>query len=101
MEHALRCAPDECVGLLIGLDLGDEVLDFVPLSNVHCVPRHGFALDSLEVARHLHRGVVGLYHSHPGQDPNPSCWDLIPEGWHYWIVDPLGGRWYQRVAGRQ
>jgi len=97
MEHASRRAPEECVGLLIGLALGDEVSDFVPLSNVHPVPRHGFALEPAEVARHFHRGVVGLYHSHPGQDPQPSRWDEIPESWHYWIVDPVGQRWYRKL----
>ena len=92
MEHAARCAPEECVGLL----LGNEVDDFVPLLNVHRCPRQGFALDEAEVALHLHRGVVGLYHSHPGQEPRISGRDDWAGFQHYWVVDPISGRWAYR-----
>ncbi|MFN8611004.1 MAG: hypothetical protein U0931_25910 [Vulcanimicrobiota bacterium] len=71
---------------------GNEVLDFVPLLNVHACPIHGFALDESEVARHLGRGVVGLYHSHPGQDPCLSLYDRSDGFEHYWVVDPLSQR---------
>lgn len=94
MEHAHRCAPQECVGLLIGQ--GNEVSDFVPLLNVHICPEHGFALDEAEVAGHLGRGVVGLYHSHPGQEPRISKLDQVAGFEHYWVVDPISQRWAYR-----
>ncbi|MBS2035114.1 Mov34/MPN/PAD-1 family protein [bacterium] len=82
------------MGLLIGE--GNEVLDFVPLSNVHPCPTQAFALDEAELARHLGRGVVGLYHSHPGQEPRISTLDRFEGFVHYWVVDPVSQRWTYR-----
>lgn len=73
----------------------DEVSDFIPLSNVHPAPRQAFALDEAEVARFLHRGVVGVYHSHPDGTGELSLWD---DAWGfevYWIVDSLNGKIYE------
>ncbi|MCW5870887.1 MAG: Mov34/MPN/PAD-1 family protein, partial [Candidatus Eremiobacteraeota bacterium] len=86
--------PEECVGLLIGE--GDEVFNFIPLSNVHPAPRQGFALAEAEVALHLGKGVVGLYHSHPGGGGGePSVLDDLAGFCFYWIVDPLNGKIYE------
>ena len=88
MAHALRTAPEECVGLLLG---GDTVADFAPLTNVSPNARQGFELDPREVARVLSQSlpVIGLYHSHPGPSVWPSFQDkaqALPKDWHYWIV---------------
>ena len=88
LEHARRDFPNECVGLLLG---GEQVEDFLPLSNLHPNPRQGFRLDPLEVALHLGKGVVGLYHSHPNGGGEPSSLDDASGFDFYWIVDPLGG----------
>ena len=100
MAHALRCSPEECVGLLLG---EDEIRDIWPLTNVSTSPTHGFGLDPVEVARVLSQSlpVVGLYHSHPGQRPYPSERDsleFLPCGWHYWIVGE--GYWYREQLER-
>lgn len=95
MEHALRCVPEECVGLLVGSGTRDEVLDFIPLSNVHRAPRQGFSVDEAEVALHLGKGVVGLYHSHPGGGGELSVLDDRAGFTYYWVVDPLNGKIYE------
>ena len=103
IEHALRCFPEECVGLLIGsggdrpqdFQMRDEVSGFIPLSNVHPAPRQGFALDETEVALHVGKGVVGLYHSHPNGGGEPSLRDDATGFEFYWIVDPLNGKIYE------
>lgn len=89
LEHAQRTFPEECVGLLIGRD---QVEDFIPLRNLHPNPRQGFRLDPSEVAVHLGKGVVGLYHSHPRGGTEPSCLDDVTGFEFYWIVDPQSGR---------
>lgn len=92
LEHARRSSPEECVGLLIGKE---KIEDFIPLRNLHPAPRQGYLLDSAEVAKHLGRGIVGLYHSHPAGGGQASCLD-DPSGFeHYWIVDPLNGKIYE------
>lgn len=90
VAHARRCDPCECVGLLLPQGT-------LPLTNVARDPHREFALDPLEVARALSQGVpvLGLYHSHPQGDLQPSgrdhCGWLSP-GWKYWICDPRSGR---------
>ncbi|MBN9420690.1 hypothetical protein ABS71_16750 [bacterium SCN 62-11] len=88
LEHARRALPEECVGLLLGRE---QVEDFVPLRNLHPAPHQGFCLDAAEVALHLSKGVIGLYHSHPNGGGEPSCFDEVKGFEFYWIVDPRAG----------
>ena len=92
IEHARACRPGECVGLLIGRD---EVDDFIPLCNVHPVPQQAFALDEAEVALHVGKGVVGLYHSHPNGGGKLSVWDDASGFEFYWIIEPASGKIFE------
>lgn len=75
-----------------GLVLDDWT--FYAIRNVHPRPERNFQfciadLDTFIKVSHIDR-VIGIYHSHPSNDPNPSADDMAGkpdmEGLRYWIV---------------
>jgi len=79
---ARRAYPEECCGLLVGVDEADSrlVKRVVPMTNVAPLAerRRSFKLDPLammDVERSLDGSglrVVGIYHSHPDHPARPS-----------------------------
>jgi proteasome lid subunit RPN8/RPN11 len=95
--HALRDAPNECCGLLVGTDhLIDEA---VPARNVVAHPSR-YQIDPqqhIDLNRRLRgtaRSVIGAYHSHPRSEATPSPRDLQEA--HYpefiWLIVSLAGK---------
>ena len=79
--HARACAPEECCGLLGGIE--SEVASVHPLTNVareplktyEAAPRELF--DAQRLMRARGETVLGVYHSHPrSRDPVPSPTDV-------------------------
>lgn len=99
VTHARREAPRECCGLLIGQK--DRVQFALALPNVASRALTRFRIDDrqhIEIRRWLRRvqpplEIVGVYHSHPEGDAQPSASDR--EEWHYpdwlYVVVGLGG----------
>jgi len=77
--EALRAAPRECCGLLLGQ--GDRIDMALPAANVSPEPELRFEVDPLALlaAHKAARGggpqVLGYYHSHPSGHPVPSATD--------------------------
>jgi proteasome lid subunit RPN8/RPN11 len=107
--QALREAPNECCGLLVGT--GDLVDEAVPTRNVLSQPSRyqidpGQHIDLNRRLRGTGRSVIGAYHSHPRNEAVPSPRDLVEA--HYpefaWLIVSLAGdrpefRAYRIVAG--
>ena len=103
-RHGESTYPEECGGLLLGLDDGSvrEIREALPLENVRKDSRHNrVELDPLSYARAEKEasrrglGVWGYYHSHPDHPAVPSTFDLEHAPfieWSYIIVSVLGGR---------
>lgn len=79
--HARRCAPEECCGLLGGVER--EAASVYPLTNVarepsktyEAAPRELF--DAQRLLRERGETLLAIYHSHPrSQDPEPSTADV-------------------------
>jgi len=79
--HALACTPEECCGLLGGVER--EVASVYPLKNVareplktyEAAPRELFGAQRL--MRERGETLLAIYHSHPrSQDPEPSATDV-------------------------
>lgn len=99
-EAALRY-PEECCGLLVGVEGSPaRVTRVIPSQNVHPDPSRRFTLDP---ATHLRaeleaRGsglaVLGFYHSHPDGSASPSGVDAeeAHAGSCHWILSVPGGR---------
>jgi proteasome lid subunit RPN8/RPN11 len=111
VAHARAAAPLECCGLLVGTP--GHIDESVPTANVDANPAR-FQVDPaahIELNRSLRgsdRAVVGVYHSHPATEADPSPSDiteaLYPE-FVYVIVslaDRSGPsiRAYRIVSGR-
>ena len=102
-RHGESTYPEECGGLLLGLDDGTvrEIREALPLENVRKDSRHNrVELDPLSYARAEKEasrrglGVWGYYHSHPDHPAVPSTFDLEHAPfveWSYIIVSVLGG----------
>lgn len=84
-RHGEATYPEECGGLLLGLDDGTtrEITEALPLENVRKESRHNrVELDPLSYARAEREasrrglGVWGYYHSHPDHPAVPSAFDL-------------------------
>lgn len=67
--------------------------DIVPCDNVSPFARKMFEIDpafQLELVKTQRNNILGIYHSHPGQNPRPSITDV--NGWpsfpnaRYWTV---------------
>ena len=112
-QHAVRKYPNECCGVLLGSAEGEakQVREVVPLRNLRSDPkrseellpltdpeheseRNRYLIDPIDLlrvikdARSRRLEVVGYYHSHPDQPPQPSAHDraLAWPGYSYLIV---------------
>ena len=80
LEHAHNELPNECVGLLFGIQ--ETIQRRVPLTNISSHPEtHYFAspeelLIALQGADERGETLLALYHSHPHGPPTPSATDL-------------------------
>ena len=84
-REGVAAYPNECCGILIGRDVGDEriVESLVPMKNVFDAAEqyHRFSIDSLaliradEDASKAGQAVLGFYHSHPDHPAKPSEYD--------------------------
>jgi len=115
LDHA-GSSRDEVCGLLLGKgdDQGGRVTAVRPCANVSDTPARRFELDpaALIGAWRAARGggprVIGLYHSHPTGDPQPSITDAreAPADGAIWMIASGGeiAAWraveHGRVHGR-
>ena len=78
--HCVRARPEEACGLLVGA--GDRIARAEPAENVAEDRLRRFEVDPrllLRLHRELRGGpeqVLGVYHSHPQGQPEPSATDL-------------------------
>ncbi len=105
--EAVRAAPMECCGLLLGR--GSKVEEARPVANIAADPLRHFEIDpvALFAAHRAERSggppLVGYYHSHPGGHPLPSAtdcahasgdervWAIVAEGQvTFWRDGPAG-----------
>lgn len=95
-SHALRDAPRECCGFLLGT--GNRVIYALAASNASRTPLTRYEVDSREhiaVRRLLRRlapplTILGVYHSHPRGPAAPSSSDVrkaYVREWTHVIVD--------------
>jgi len=90
--HAVRAAPEECCGILLGQ--GALIERAVPAANVHPTPRSHFEIDPqalIDAYRAARAGgpeVIGYYHSHPRGPAAPSTTDraLAPGDGRVWAI---------------
>ncbi len=85
MAHARESAPRECCGLLFG---DGEVVDrLVRGRNVHPTPETRYEIDPAQLRVALLSGddsdryLVGIYHSHPATEAEPSHTDVTNARW--------------------
>ncbi|QGG95770.1 Mov34/MPN/PAD-1 family protein [Actinomarinicola tropica] len=111
VAHAFAGLPEEACGLLVGRADGDEVVRFVPTTNVAASskvytvdPREHLRADRVAEAEGLE--IIGVMHSHTHTSAYPSPTDVAqaPDpSWHYLIVslkDPEAStRSYRIVDG--
>ena len=102
-RHGEMTYPEECGGLLLGLDDGTirQIREALPLENVRQDSRHNrVELDPVAYARAEREasrrglGVWGYYHSHPDHPAVPSAFDLEHAPfteWSYIIVSVRAG----------
>jgi desampylase len=85
VAHAREAAPDECCGVLLGVD--DRIITAVRARNADDNPTRRYAIDPRDhvaarrQARAGHQHVIGFYHSHPLTSPYPSESDIAE--WSY------------------
>lgn len=96
-EHALETYPEECAGIMVGMDAGivKVVVDVWRADNIHEEERsRRFLIDPRvymdleEKAGERDLDIIGIYHSHPDHPAEPSEYDrehALP-GWSYVIV---------------
>jgi proteasome lid subunit RPN8/RPN11 len=90
VAHARATLPDECCGLLLGR--GSRVDYALPVANVAASPTR-FQLDPrahIDVRRILRNlapalEIVGVYHSHPHGDAQPSSTDVREAAYRNWL----------------
>jgi desampylase len=95
IAHARREAPNECCGLLIGIDGAIDAS--IAVRNVDDHPRRRFTVDPaahIAVNRRLRnsgRAVVGCYHSHPASPARPSPSDVAEASYDgfVWLIVSL------------
>lgn len=104
-RHARAGDPQEVCGLLAGRrgPEGLEVVEAIPIRNVHASPVKEYLLDPqeqlatvLRVEDDLGLEVVGFYHSHPAGPPRLSATDVAKATWPgtaYFLV------WLQPTEG--
>ncbi|MEG3638294.1 M67 family metallopeptidase [Magnetococcus sp. PR-3] len=79
LSHAMRCQPEECVGILSGQ--GKEIRHWHPMTNALADSRRFLADPSEQIQlfknlREKGEEVVAIYHSHPTEPAEPSAVDL-------------------------
>lgn len=85
VQHALRDAPHEACGLIVGNYR--QVVAVIPINNIADEPRYHYKMDPAELAKHLPeihaagQSIVGFYHSHPDGDPLFSETDRRKSNW--------------------
>lgn len=76
LAQARSEAPNECCGVLLGLD--DTVEEIVPGRNIDEEPQRRYLMDPRDELRAFRLmdergwGLVGIYHSHPATEAYPS-----------------------------
>lgn len=76
LAQARSEAPNECCGVLLGLD--DTVEEIIPGRNIDAEPRRRYLMDPRDELRAFRLmdergwGLVGIYHSHPATEAYPS-----------------------------
>lgn len=86
VREAQAGAPNEICGFVM------EGWNFLPITNTAATPTKNFEMDPdelIHVLLHDADGVLGVYHSHPAGQKEPSSTDIA--GWRYpmfryWIV---------------
>jgi proteasome lid subunit RPN8/RPN11 len=96
LEHAQRDPRVECCGLLAGRE--DLITHMIPAENVASDPAKSYEMRPAEIVRILRefraRGLefLGIYHSHPTGDNQPSARDVDQAYYSeaiYVILSPL------------
>ena len=100
--HARATYPEECCGVLVGLDDGPvtRVTRVVTTTNVHRRRAEHYEIPPQEIltvmkeARASGEAIVGYFHSHPDRSARPSQVDLRDawSGLSYLIVSVSDGR---------
>lgn len=96
-EHAKEAYPEECAGVLVGMDVGEMkiVVDVWRADNTHEGERgRRFLIEPLKIkefeewAQERDLDVLGFYHSHPDHPAEPSDYDREHAwpGWSYVIA---------------
>jgi proteasome lid subunit RPN8/RPN11 len=90
--HAREAYPEECAGVLVGMDLGGTkvVVDVWRAENTHEEERsRRFLIDPKEYIRFTKQAserdmdILGVYHSHPDHPAEPSEYDR-ERAWPVW-----------------
>ncbi len=83
-EHAKEAYPEECAGILVGMDNGEAkvIVDVWRADNTHEGERERrFLIEPLKIkefedaARERDLDILGFYHSHPDHPAEPSEYD--------------------------
>ncbi|HTK96015.1 MAG TPA: M67 family metallopeptidase [Terriglobales bacterium] len=101
--HAERVYPEECCGVLLGTNAGEEraVQEARACANWDASPRRRYAIAPQDLvraqreARERGLAIVGFYHSHPDHAAAPSATDSKEAYWDgcsYVIVETQAGR---------
>ena len=101
-EHAREAYPEECAGILVGMDTGETkvVVDVWRADNTHEGERERrFLIEPLKIkefednARERDLDILGFYHSHPDHPAEPSEYDR-DHAWPYYsyIITSVSGQ---------
>ena len=101
ISHALKSDPDECCGLLIGVDVPTRLQK---MRNVHSTPARRYEMDPVELmqaereAEANDERIVGIYHSHTFTQAYPSQTDAnnaAQSGWTdpVYVLVSLAEKW--------
>jgi len=80
IEHALRETPREACGLLGGVDF--RVDQVIPIKNIAQNPKSHYVMEQSAFVNAMFAfqkagiSLIGIYHSHPENDPIPSATDI-------------------------
>lgn len=98
-DHGRRSYPEECCGVLIGRDGGDDrvIVRVEPADNVKDAERERRYLIHPDDVRRLDEGaraegldIVGFYHSHPDHPAEPSAFDREHAWpWYSYVIVPV------------
>jgi proteasome lid subunit RPN8/RPN11 len=100
-EHAKEAYPEECAGILVGMDNGEAkvIVDVWRADNTHEGERERrFLIEPLKIkefedaARERDLDILGFYHSHPDHPAEPSEYDR-DHAWPYYsyIITSVSG----------